>query len=64
VVEIVVGTGGGDLRGFRTPPAAGSVVRKSTVFGVVEATLADGSWSIRFLDVDGQVVDRAAGTCR
>ena len=41
-----------------------AAARKSTVFGVVEATLADGSWSIRFLDVDGQVVDRAAGTCR
>jgi hypothetical protein len=64
IAEIVVGTGGGDLRGFRTPPATGSVVRKSTLFGVVEATLADGSWAIRFLDVDGQVVDRASGTCR
>ncbi len=64
IVEIVAGTGGGDLRGFRTPPATGSVVRRSTLFGVVEATLADGSWAIRFLDVEGQDVDRASGTCR
>jgi alkaline phosphatase len=64
VVEIVAGTGGGDLRGFRSPPAPGSLVRKSSVFGLVEAMLADGSWSIRFVDADGQVVDRATGTCR
>jgi acid phosphatase type 7 len=63
MTEIVVGTGGGDLRGFRSPPAPGSLVRKSSLFGLLEVTLEDGAWASRFVDTDGNVIDAASGSC-
>jgi acid phosphatase type 7 len=62
--EIVVGTGGGTLRGFRSTPATGSQVRKSTAYGVLEAELGQDAWTFRFIDADGNVLDAGSGTCR
>jgi hypothetical protein len=62
LTEIIVGTGGGKLRGFRAP-RTGSVVRRSTVYGILETVLGNGSWTFRFLDTDGNVVDEGTGTC-
>jgi hypothetical protein len=64
ITQVVVGTGGGNLRGFRSPPADGSVVRRSTLFGLVEAVLGDGAWAIRFVAADGSTIDEADGACR
>ncbi|MEI7742811.1 MAG: metallophosphoesterase [Chloroflexota bacterium] len=62
VTELVVGTGGGALRGFGKA-VPNSVVRRSTVYGLVEVTLSDGGWTARFLGPDGAVIDEASGTC-
>lgn len=63
IVEYVVGTGGGDLRGFRNNPRATSAARVQGYFGVLKLTLGKGEYRSAFLDVTGRVWDPAGGKC-
>ena len=62
IVEIVAGTGGAELRAFKEA-RPNSLVRINDTYGVLELTLLDGSWSSRFVGVDGAVHDQGSGTC-
>ena len=62
ITEIVVGTGGGEMRGMgRTVP--NSIVRQGRLLGVVQLTLAADGWSTKFLSTDGSFTDESTGTC-
>ena len=62
IVQFVVGTGGGDLRGFKkTVP--NSAMRIQGHFGVLKLTLGATEWQSAFLDVNGQVWDQTGGKC-
>ncbi|HEY6207486.1 MAG TPA: PKD domain-containing protein, partial [Gemmatimonadales bacterium] len=62
--EFVVGTGGqGEFYGFGTP-IANSEVRITGVSGVLRLTLADGTYSWKFIPIAGQTAtDAGSGTC-
>jgi hypothetical protein len=62
VVQIVVGTGGTDLEGFREA-RPNSLVRIDDAHGVIELTLGADSWSSRFIDIAGVVRDAGRGSC-
>ncbi len=62
ITEIIVGTGGGDLRGY------GKIVPNSETriqehFGVLKVTLGAAEWRSAFLDVNGRVWDQTGGKC-
>ena len=60
--EFVVGTGGGELRGFeKTVP--NSAMRIQGHFGVLKLTLGATEWRSAFLDVNGKVWDPSGGSC-
>ena len=62
ITEIVVGTGGAELRDFGSP-VANSVVRSSVSPGVIELTLGRTGWTYRFESTDGMFSDAGGGTC-
>lgn len=62
IVEIIAGTGGGDLRGFKRA-VANSAAQVQGHFGVLQLTLGKGEWRSAFLDVDGRVWDSSGGKC-
>jgi hypothetical protein len=62
LVQIVVGTGGADLEGFRQA-RPNSLVRIDDAHGVLELTLGERSWSSRFVDVAGVARDVGSGVC-
>jgi hypothetical protein len=62
MTEIVVGTGGGELRGFNRP-VPNSETRIQGHFGVLKLTLGATEWRSAFLDVNGGVWDQAGGKC-
>jgi hypothetical protein len=60
--QFVVGTGGRSLR--RMPHlVAGSQVRRSDAYGILELKLAPASYSWRFVAVGGRVLDRGSAQC-
>ena len=62
--EIIVGTGGEGLDATNTLIAPNSQVRISGVYGVLQLTLADGSYTFQFLPVSGQTAtDFGGGAC-
>jgi hypothetical protein len=63
VVEYVVGTGGGDLRGFRTNLSPNSAARIQGYWGVLKLTLGKGEFRAAFLDVSGRIWDQSGGKC-
>ena len=63
ITEYVVGTGGGDLRGFRDQPVANSLMRIQGHYGVLILTLGKEEYRSAFLDVEGRVWDVAGGKC-
>ncbi len=63
MTQIVVGTGGGELRGFRTPRVHNSAYSIQGHFGVIKLTLGAGAWRSAFIDTAGRVWDRSGGTC-
>lgn len=63
MIQYVVGTGGGDLRGFRNNPRATSAARVQGYFGVLKLTLGKGEFRAAFLDVNGRVWDPSGGKC-
>lgn len=61
--QFVVGTGGGNLYSFRSKKP-NSQVRYNSGHGVLKLTLAEGSYSWRFLPVEGKrFYDSGAGKC-
>lgn len=62
ITQLVVGTGGAELRGFGEP-VANSRVRSSLAHGVLSLTLRPSGWAYRFESVDGSFTDEGAGTC-
>ncbi len=54
IVEIVAGTGGASHFAFNTTPAANSLVRNSTAYGVLKLTLHPTSYDWQFIPVAGQ----------
>ncbi len=63
ITEIITGTGGGDLRGFRAPAAPHSAYRIQGRYGVLKLTLGAGAYRYAFLGVDHSVWDAGGGTC-
>ncbi|HEU5218944.1 MAG TPA: hypothetical protein VFU23_09805, partial [Gemmatimonadales bacterium] len=63
IVEIVVGTGGGELRGMRNTVVPNSAARVQGHFGVVKLTLGKEQWRSAFLSINGQVYDPSGGNC-
>jgi hypothetical protein len=62
ITQFVVGTGGADLRGFRTP-AHNSVARVQGYYGVIKLTLGAGEYQHAFLDTQGRIWDPGRGKC-
>ena len=63
IVQLIVGTGGGDLRGF---PGRFSLLSAFSVqghYGVLKLTLGGVEWRSAFLDTDGRVYDQVTGRC-
>jgi len=63
MTQIVVGTGGTDLRGFRTPLDRNSRYTIEGHHGVLKLTLGAGAWRSAFIDIGGRVWDRSGGAC-
>jgi acid phosphatase type 7 len=62
ITEIVAGTGGEELRGFKAIDA-GSVYRIEGRAGVLKLTLGDKGWRSEFVEAGGRVWDRSEGAC-
>ena len=62
ITQLIVGTGGAELREFKDP-VANSRVRASIAHGVLSVTLRPSGWAYRFDSVDGSFTDQGAGTC-
>jgi alkaline phosphatase len=62
ITQLIVGTGGAELRGFGDP-VANSRVRASLAHGVISVTLQPSGWAFRFDSTDGSFTDQGAGTC-
>ena len=56
--QLVVGTGGTELRDFAEAPRAETAVRFADAHGVLELELGRSSYSWRFVGTEGQVRDR------
>jgi hypothetical protein len=63
ITQIIVGTGGGLLRGLRTPLAVNSRYQIQGRYGVLMLTLGAGAWRSAFIEADGRVWDRSGGAC-
>ncbi len=62
ITEVVVGTGGGDLRPFVTL-SANTAAHASGVYGVAVLTLSADAWDLRFVSTRASITDHATGTC-
>ena len=63
ITEFVVGTGGGDLRGFRSALAPHSAYHLQGRYGVLKLMLGAAEYRFAFLDVDHTVWDAGEGRC-
>lgn len=63
IPQIIVGTGGGSLRGTRRPYAPNSITRIEGHFGVLKLTLGATEWQSAFIDTLGRIWDRTGGKC-
>jgi hypothetical protein len=63
IPQILVGTGGGTLRGIRRPYAPNSVARIQGHFGVLKLHLGGEEWRSAFIDTRGRIWDPAGGKC-
>ena len=62
--QVVVGTGGGNLRRYRDPPLPSTEVRNDDTWGVLRLELHPDRYDWRFLPVDGRTFsDHGSGTC-
>jgi hypothetical protein len=60
--EIVVGTGGAELRSFKAQ-AANSEFRQAGVWGVLRLTLHPANYDWEFLPADGEIADSGSTPC-
>jgi len=63
ITQIVAGTGGGALTGFRSRPMANSATRVQGRFGVLTILLGKIDYRTEFLEVGGRVWDSYGGHC-
>ncbi|HEY8164200.1 MAG TPA: metallophosphoesterase, partial [Gemmatimonadaceae bacterium] len=63
IEEIIVGTGGGDLRGVKSPLAANSIVEIHGYFGVLKLTLGTDEYRHAFIDASGRIWDTGGRKC-
>ena len=63
IEQIIVGTGGGDLRGVRPSVAGNSVFEVHGYWGVLKLTVGAGEYRSAFIGTDGRVWDTGAGKC-
>jgi hypothetical protein len=63
ITEIIVGTGGGDLRGFAGTIVTNSAFRVQGHYGVLKLTLGGAEWRSAFLDTSGRIYDQRGGRC-
>jgi hypothetical protein len=61
--QIIVGTGGGDLRAVRDRLSPNSAVQIQGHFGVLIAALGRGEYRTSFLDTEGRVWDASGRKC-
>ena len=62
IEQIIVGTGGGDLRGLR-PRVGNSVFEVHGYFGVLKLSVGAGEYRSAFIGTDGRVWDTGSGKC-
>ena len=62
IMQLVVGTGGTELREFEDP-VANSQLRSSLAYGVIELRLAQNGWRWQFHSTDNSFSDAGAGHC-
>ncbi len=70
IEQILVGTGGATLRGFKSrfgfsapPPSSHSLARIQGRFGVLKLTLGSSEYRSAFIEVDGRVWDPSGRKC-
>jgi acid phosphatase type 7 len=63
IPQIIVGTGGGELRGIPRPYAPNSVVQIEGHFGVLKLTFGAAEWRSAFIDISGRIWDRTGDKC-
>jgi hypothetical protein len=63
IVQILAGTGGGEVRGLRDPLTPHSAARVQGHFGVLKLTLGAEEWRSAFLATNGGVYDASGGKC-
>ena len=63
ITEVIVGTGGGDLRGFQTTTARNSAAQVQGHYGVIKVILGAAEWRSGFLDTEGRIYDPSGGRC-
>ncbi len=63
MTQLIVGTGGGDLRGFSSTILPNSAARVEGHFGVVKVTLGAAEWRSAFLSTRGLIFDQTGGAC-
>src|SRR5262245_22837815 len=64
IVQIVAGTGGGDLRGFGSAtPGKNSAYQIQGHYGVLKLTLGKEEWQSVFIDTNGRTWDAQGGKC-
>ena len=63
IYEIVVGTGGEELRGFGSQKVSNSLARIEGHFGVLKLTLGGGEFRSIFIDDAGRLWDPSRGKC-
>ncbi len=61
--SMVVGTGGGNLRGVSNPPVRNSAVTIKGYFGVIKLNLGASEYRHAFLDASGRVWDEGGRKC-
>ena len=63
IEQIIVGTGGGTLRGVSNPTAPNSASTVHGYYGVLKLSLGDGEYRRAFLDTRGRVWDEGGRKC-
>ena len=63
IEQIIVGTGGGTLRGVSNPGARNSAATVHGYYGVLKLSLGDGEYRRAFLDTRGRVWDEGGRKC-
>jgi hypothetical protein len=64
MTQLIVGTGGGDLRGFGVSrPVKNSVYQVQGHYGVLKLTLGAEEWQSVFIDTSGRTWDAVGGIC-